>query len=105
MAFQEVLAGAQTDEGFSRLERDIRLSAQILVATEEDHALAGQLSSFCRRRGGTTGAPDALIVAQALSLGASIFAEDQDYTHIQAVYPLLRLHRIGDVPEEVVVKS
>ena len=97
----EVLAGARTDESLLRWERDLRSMALIIPATVEDHAMAGQLASFCRRRGVPTGARDVLMAAQALFLGASIFAEDADYAHIQSVLPLLNLHRPGDVPAEV----
>lgn len=103
MTLQEVLAGAQTDEHFQRMEHRLRLLAQVVSTTEEDHVLAARISSHCRRKGVTTGAPDALIAAQAILRGAKLFAEDCDYADIQRVLPILRRHHVGDAPEEVEV--
>ena len=102
MALQEVLAGATDDANSERWAGQLRAAAPTIAATEEEWELAGRLSSFCRRKGVTTGAPDALMAAQSLARDAPLFAEDGDYAHIHGVFPLLRLHRCGDVPDEVV---
>lgn len=101
MAIQEVLAGAMDDVNSARWAQQLRSTASILSATNEEWELAGRLSAFCRRNGVTTGAPDALMAAQSLARNAPLFAEDGDYVHIQTVFPLLRLHRCGDAPDEI----
>lgn len=101
MALQEILTGAPNDGGVQAWAEKLRSLAHIVPATEEDHEFAGRLASFCRRRGVTTGAPDALMAAQAILRRAPLYALDGDYGHIRGVYPLLSLHRPGDSPEEI----
>ena len=77
---QELLSGIKEPERFRKL-----LSAlsdfELLLATDEDHILAGRYFSKCRSCGVQGSFSDFLICAQASNNQMSILSSDRDFIH------------------------
>ncbi len=83
---QELLSGLRHEAQFDRL-RAVTAPFKPLLATEEDHVEAARLVNACRRGGVQAGAVDALLVAMAMRLGATLMTTDADFLHMHAVVP------------------
>ena len=90
---QELLAGAQPEQQFERLERLIE-GFGVLLADRDLHYRAARIAAACRWVGVATTTADCLIAAHTIAAGGSLFTLDQDFTHMTACcgLPLYRWH-------------
>lgn len=95
VVLQELLSGLKEEAQFNRLRRLIE-GFPVLLATDDDHIKAAQISNICRRKGIATTAVDCLITAMTIERGAQLFTIDQDFTYIAELCPL----QLYQTPEE-----
>ena len=84
---QELLSGIKEPERFKKL-----LSAlsdfELLLASDEDHIMAGRFFSKCRSCGVQGSFSDFLICAQASNHRMSILSSDGDFVHYSKHIPI-----------------
>jgi predicted nucleic acid-binding protein len=90
IVFQEILSGIAEAAHFEKVLGSVRESFPIVLAIEGDHEEAAKLANTAARRGVAVSAPDALIAAQAVRVGATLFTVDPDLVRI-ASFAGLRL--------------
>ena len=84
MVFQEILSGIGEPDQFERVREAALSSFPIVLATEQDHEDAAKLVNGAASRGIAVSAPDALIAAQSVRLGALLFTVDPDFARLSA---------------------
>jgi len=82
IVFQEILSGIAEPAHFEKVLGSVRESFPIVLATEGDHEEAAKLANTAARRGVAVSAPDVLIAAQAVRVGATLFTVDSDFVRI-----------------------
>lgn len=81
VVLQELLSGLREEVQFTRLSR-LMVGFPLILATEEDHIRAAQISNICRRSGVVAKTVDCLIAAMTIERNAQLFTTDKDFEYI-----------------------
>ena len=88
IVLQEVLSGIAAPEQFRRVHDAVHASFPVVLASERDHVAAAELVNAAARRGVSCSTPDALIAAQVMRAGGSLFTTDGDFARLAEVVRL-----------------
>lgn len=90
IVMQELLSGVRSIDQFNQLRVNLA-GFRVLVADEEQHLKAADLSNRCRWAGISASTIDCLIASMASAQGRTLFTADKDF---QIIAPLcgLKLH-------------
>ena len=89
---QELLSGVKEPERFKKLLFALS-DFDTLLASDEDHVLAGRYFSKCRSEGVQGSFSDFLICAQASNNRMSILSSDGDFIHYSKHIPIVLMAR------------
>jgi predicted nucleic acid-binding protein len=82
IVFQEVLSGIADTRQFRKVLAGIRDSFPIMLAGEEDHLRAAQITNRAAAKGITASTPDALIASQAIGLESELLTVNPDFGYL-----------------------
>ena len=81
IVLQELLGGVRDDAQARRLE-GLMAGFALLLADREQHLLAAQISTSCRRAGAAAATVDCLIAAQCITTHSALLTVDDDFGRI-----------------------
>jgi len=91
--YQEILQGAASGKGFTRLRAYFRTLPFLLPRPVETYEAAAALYLRCRQRGFTPRSPhDCLVARIAVEHRAALLHDDRDYRALARAEPALRFH-------------
>jgi predicted nucleic acid-binding protein len=89
----EVLQGIKEDKVYEKVKLFLE-SLPLLCVTYDDHILSANIYRKCRKKGKTIRKSiDCLIASIAIANNVVLFANDKDFTAVQACFPL-KLYKI-----------
>ena len=88
IVLQEILSGIADQSQREKVLRAVQQSFPVVLASEGDHLKAADIASAAAREGVALSTPDALIAAQALNRGATLFTRDGDFAPFAALVGL-----------------
>ena len=90
LILQELLQGFSGPRSRDRI-LDAFSALPLLIPDRRDHIDAAELRNRCRRNGVQIGTIDALLAQLCLRLGLTMLTTDNDFRHIAARHPDLRV--------------
>ena len=88
IVFQEVLSGIADARQFRKVLRGIRDSFPVVLANDEDHLRAAQLTNTAAASGIAASTPDTLIASQAIGLQSELLTVDPDFKYLSKLTDL-----------------